>query len=130
MLLLLSPSMSVCHAYLGVFSSHPRLRARFLFLEPLRALYTCVHWGSALLPCGEWALALALRFASNGCAFRFCVSDPLLGVPDGNATNNQPTQGPRHYDTLTTKLFYGNLLSQNLEDYAAALPVFEEVAEG
>ena len=57
-------------------------------------------------------------------------SDPLLGVPDGNDTNNQPTQGPRHYDTLNTKIFYGILLSQSLEDHAAALPVFEEVAEG
>ena len=89
----------------------------------------CVHWGSALLPCGEWALALALRFASNCCAFRFYVSDPLLGVPDGNDTTNQPTQGPRHYDTLNTKLFYGNLL-KDLKDYAAALTVDEEVAEG
>ena len=43
---------------------------------------------------------------------------------------NQPTQGPRHYDTLNTKLFYGNLLNQDLKDYAAALPVREEVAEG
>ena len=43
---------------------------------------------------------------------------------------NQPTQGPRHYDTLDTKLFYAKLLSENLKDYAAALPVFEEVAEG
>jgi hypothetical protein len=43
---------------------------------------------------------------------------------------NQPTQGPRHYDTLTTKLRYSQVLSQNLEDYAAALPVEEEVAEG
>ena len=43
---------------------------------------------------------------------------------------NQPTQGPRHYDTLHTKIFYGLLLSQNLKDYAAALPVDEEVAEG
>ena len=51
-------------------------------------------------------------------------------VPDGNDTNNQPTQGPRHYDTLHTKGFYGNLLSQDLKDNAAALPVREEVAEG
>ena len=43
---------------------------------------------------------------------------------------NQPTQGPRHYDTLDTKLFYGMLLSDNLEDKAAALPVYEEVVEG
>ena len=43
---------------------------------------------------------------------------------------NQPTQGPRHYDTLNTKLFYGILLSQDLEDNVAALPVFEEVVEG
>ena len=43
---------------------------------------------------------------------------------------NQPTQGPRHYDTLNTKGFYAQLLSENLEDYAAALPVYEEVAEG
>jgi hypothetical protein len=50
-------------------------------------------------------------------------------VPDGNDTNNQPTQGPRHYDTLATKGFYG-LVLQDLKDYAAALPVFEEVAEG
>jgi hypothetical protein len=57
-------------------------------------------------------------------------SDPLLGVPDGNDTTNQPTQGPRHYDTLNTKLFYGNLLSKDLKDHAAALPVNEEVAEG
>eukprot|EP01046_Picozoa_sp_COSAG06_P044238 COSAG06_NODE_5929_length_3204_cov_6.035427_4_plen_64_part_00 len=57
------------------------------------------------------------------------ISDPLLGVPDGNGTTNQPTQGPRHYDTLTTKGFYGNLL-KDLKDYAAALPVDEEVAEG
>ena len=42
---------------------------------------------------------------------------------------NQPTQGPRHYDTLNTKLLYGSLLS-DLKDYAAALPVDEEVAEG
>ena len=41
-----------------------------------------------------------------------------------------PTQGPRHYDTLTTKGFYGQLLSVNLEDNAAALPVKQEVAEG
>ena len=40
------------------------------------------------------------------------------------------TQGPRHYDTLNTKIFYAQLLSENLEDYAAALPVEEEVAEG
>ena len=45
-------------------------------------------------------------------------------------STNQPTQGPRHYDTLTTKNFYGQLLSYDLKDYAAALPVFEEVAEG
>ena len=62
--------------------------------------------------------------------FVTCVSDPLLGVPDGNDTNNQPTQGPRHYDTLITKSFYGNLLNHDLKDYAAALPVEEEVAEG
>jgi len=43
---------------------------------------------------------------------------------------NQPTQGPRHYDTLNTKLFYGLLLGDSLKDDAAALPVFEEVAEG
>ena len=43
---------------------------------------------------------------------------------------NQPTQGPRHYDTLRTKLFYGQLLHVDLEDNAAALPVEEEVAEG
>eukprot|EP01046_Picozoa_sp_COSAG06_P089573 COSAG06_NODE_35945_length_453_cov_1.596045_2_plen_42_part_01 len=42
-------------------------------------------------------------------------------MPGGNDTNNQPTQGPRHYDTLRTKLLYGNLLSQNLKDNAAAL---------
>ena len=57
-------------------------------------------------------------------------TDPLLGVPDGNDTTNQPTQGPRHYDTLTTKNFYGLLLLEDLKDYAAALPVFEGVAEG
>ena len=57
-------------------------------------------------------------------------SDPLLGVPDGNDTTNQPTQGPRHYDTLTTKLRYSQLLHVNLKDHAAALPVEEEVAEG
>eukprot|EP01046_Picozoa_sp_COSAG06_P038975 COSAG06_NODE_4553_length_4153_cov_321.455599_3_plen_77_part_00 len=62
--------------------------------------------------------------------FAFTFSDPLLGVPDGNDTTNQPTQGPRHYDTLYTKLFYGKLLRDNLKDYAAALPVDEEVAEG
>ena len=64
------------------------------------------------------------------CFSRLCLSDPLLGVPDGNDTNNQPTQGPRHYDTLSTKIFYGQLLRDDLKDYAAALPVFEEVAEG
>ena len=57
-------------------------------------------------------------------------TDPLLGVPDGNDTTNQPTQGPRHYDTLDTKTFYGILLSQSLKDERAALPVEEEVAEG
>ena len=62
--------------------------------------------------------------------FVLTFSDPLLGVPDGNDTNNQPTQGPRHYDTLNTKLFYGQLLHKDLKDYAAALPVNEEVAEG
>ena len=90
-----------------------------------------VHWGSALLPCGEWALALALTF----CFQRLCLSfvrflTRCSVVPDGNDTNNQPTQGPRHYDTLNTKNFYGQLLSQDLEDHAAALPVFEEMAEG
>ena len=90
----------------------------------------CVHWGSALLPCGEWALALALLLLLTAVPFVFMFTDPLLGVPDGNDTNNQPTQGPRHYDTLNTKLFYGILLNQDLKDYAAALPVFEEVAEG
>ena len=74
-------------------------------------------------------LLLLLLLRPTGCAFRFYVSDPLLGVPDGNDTN-QPTQGPRHYDTLDTKLFYGQLLHVDLKDYAAALPVFEEVAEG
>ena len=78
----------------------------------------------------EWALALALRFASYWqCLSLFKFSDPLLGVPDGNDTN-QPTQGPRHYDTLNTKNFYGILLSQDLKDERAALPVKEEVAEG
>ena len=43
---------------------------------------------------------------------------------------NQPTQGPRHYDTLNTKNFYGILLNRDLKDYAAALSVREEVAEG
>ena len=75
-------------------------------------------------------LLILLLLLLTAVPFVFTFSDPLLGVPDGNDTNNQPTQGPRHYDTLTTKIFYGNLLSVNLEDNAAALPVEEEVAEG
>ena len=114
--------MSVCHACPGVFLAPPTARP-FLFLgPPLRALCVCAL-GLGAPALGEWALALAFAFASNGCAFRFDVSDPLFGVPDGNGTNNQPTQGPRHYDTLTTKLRYSQVLSQNLKDNAAALPV-------
>ena len=122
--------MSVCHGCLGVFLATATARP-FLFLgPPLRSLRMCVHWGSALLPCGEGALALAFLLLPTAAPFVTCVSDPLLGVPDGNDTNNQPTQGPRHYDTLSTKIFYGQLLRDDLKDYAAALPVFEEVAEG
>ena len=67
----------------------------------------------------------------TGSAFRCLIFlTRCSAVPDGNDTNNQPTQGPRHYDTLATKLFYGILLSESLKDNAAALPVVEEVAEG
>ena len=114
----------------AAFPSHPRLRARSSTWGRRCVLCMCaLGLGSPALR--EWALALALRFASYWqCLSLFNFSDPLLGVPDGNDTNNQPTQGPRHYDTLTTKIFYGNLLSQNLKDYAAALLVDEEVAQG
>eukprot|EP01046_Picozoa_sp_COSAG06_P017021 COSAG06_NODE_1143_length_10539_cov_13.369923_3_plen_93_part_00 len=71
-----------------------------------------------------------LAFASNGCAIRFTFSDPLLGGAGWQRHQQPTTQGPRHYDTLHTKGFYGNLLSDNLKDDAAALPVAEEVAEG
>ena len=96
-----------------------------------RVLCVRVHWGSALL--ALWGSGL-LRWPCS-CFQRLCLSflrflTRCSVVPDGNDTNNQPTQGPRHYDTLNTKNFYGQLLSVNLEDHAAALPVFEEVAQG
>ena len=121
--------MAVCHACLGVFLA-PRLRARSSSWGRRCVLCVCVCIG-ARLSCGEWALALALTF----CFQRLCLSfvrflTRCSVVPDGNDTNNQPTQGPRHYDTLTTKNFYGILLRVNLKDNAAALPVREEVAEG
>ena len=115
----------------SAFPPQPRLRTRSSSWGRRCVLCVCVCIGALLsCPAGSGLLALALRFASDGCAFRFSVSDPLLGVPDGNDTTNQPTQGPRHYDTLDTKNFYGMLLSQDLKDNAAALPVYEEVVEG
>ena len=79
--------------------------------------------------CGRWALALALLLLQTAVPLVLRFLTRCSVVLDGNDTNNQPTQGPRHYDTLTTKIFYGILL-MDLEDYAAALPVDEEVAEG
>ena len=113
----------------SAFSSHPDCApAPLLGAAAACSVYVCALGlcSPALRGVGSGS---CLAFAFDGCAFRFYVSDPLLGVPDGNDTTNQPTQGPRHYDTLTTKGFYGNLLN-DLKDYAAALPVNEEVAEG
>ena len=92
-------------------------------------LFVCI---GALLSCpvGVGSCSCLDLLLPTAVPFAFTFSDPLLGVPDGNDTNNQPTQGPRHYDTLNTKLFYAKLLSQDLKDERAALPVNEEVAEG
>eukprot|EP01046_Picozoa_sp_COSAG06_P035530 COSAG06_NODE_3827_length_4861_cov_61.488450_7_plen_124_part_00 len=123
--------MSVCHACLSVFLPSDCAPVSSPWCHRCVLCVRVCILGSALLPCGGGLLLLILLLLLlTAVPCRFYVSDPLLGVPDGNDTNNQPTQGPRHYDTLTTKLFYGSLLFDNLEDYAAALPVFEEVAEG
>lgn len=106
-------------------ASAPLLGTAAAFSVYVCALRLCAHavWGVVSCSC--------LAFASDGYACRFFKFLTRCSVvPDGNGTNNQPTQGPRHYDTLNTKGFYGQLLSQDLMDYAAALPVDEEVAEG
>eukprot|EP01046_Picozoa_sp_COSAG06_P059846 COSAG06_NODE_12520_length_1369_cov_2.144094_1_plen_121_part_00 len=109
--------------------SHPRLRTRSSSWGRRCVLCVRVCIGALLsCPAGSGLLLLPC-FCFRRLRLSFSVSDPLLGVLDGNDTNNQPTQGPRHYDTLTTKNFYGQLLSQDLEDERAALPVKEEVVE-